>query len=333
MELMRRLRRWGSRPILDESQSDVWPAPYDITLYEHIDAPQEDGQDEGLPEDLMELPNTYCFIPPDILQHLGLDNDPDILPEIQEETFRIKPADGSLHSPKSQEPRPPLYNAEMYALGLRRWGRKGGTRQYIEGREGPERHGQRDRKRRDSKAERAARQEMGMRQFANVSDLLKKLRQDLRMSYPSFVREFVTDPYDGVTGLLDLLKMIQLSQTDYAASMNGTLRSKEHHNFFRRALTDEYDCLLCLKHCLRCEETAAKLVGYSHGLYTVAVCIMSNFSKSRTLALELLTVACETRPRGHQQVMEAASTLRLRFGEPVRFKFLVGMLTSFGAPR
>ena len=32
----------------------------------------------------------------------------------------------------------------------------------------------------------------------------------------SFVREFVSDPYDGVTGLLDLLKMIQLSQTDYA---------------------------------------------------------------------------------------------------------------------
>ena len=69
--------------------------------------------------------------------------------------------------------------------------------------------------------------------------------------------------------------------------MNGTLRSKEHHNFFRRALTDEYDCLLCLKHCLRCEETAGKLVGYSHGLYTVAVCIMSNFSKSRILALEV----------------------------------------------
>ncbi|KAF0296128.1 Formin-like protein 1 [Amphibalanus amphitrite] len=114
--------------------------------------------------------------------------------------------------------------------------------------------------------------------------------------------------------------------------MSGTLRSKEHHNFFRRALTDEYDCLICLKHCLRCEKTASKLVNYSHGLYTVAVCIMSNFSKSRILALELLTVACETPPRGHKQVMEAASTLRLRFGEPVRFKFLVGMLTSFGSP-
>ena len=69
--------------------------------------------------------------------------------------------------------------------------------------------------------------------------------------------------------------------------MNGTLRTKEHHSFFRRALTDEYDCLICLKHCLRCEKTAAKLAGYSHGLYTVAVCIMSNFSKSRILALEV----------------------------------------------
>ena len=35
----------------------------------------------------------------------------------------------------------------------------------------------------------------------------------------SFVREFVAEPYDGVTALLDLLKMIQLSQTDYAGEI------------------------------------------------------------------------------------------------------------------
>ncbi|KAF0308886.1 Formin-like protein 3 [Amphibalanus amphitrite] len=228
------------------------------------------------------------------------------------------------------ELRPPLYNAEDYIVGLRKFGKKGGTKLYIEGSEVKEKEGKKEKKKKDNKSERSSKQEMSMRQFSNVSELLKKLKQDLKLSFPSFVREFVAEPYDGVTALLDLLKMIQLSQTDYAASMNGTLRSKEHHNFFRRALTDEYDCLLCLKHCLRCEETAGKLVGYSHGLYTVAVCIMSNFSKSRTLALELLTVACETPPRGHEQVLEAASTLRLRFGEPVRFKFLIGMLTSFG---
>ena len=59
----------------------------------------------------------------------------------------------------------------------------------------------------------------------------------------------------------------------------------------------------------------------------------SKSARDVCVSRQLLTVACETPPRGHKQVMEAASTLRLRFGEPVRFKFLVGMLTSFGSPR
>ena len=50
---------------------------------------------------------------------------------------------------------------------------------------------------------------------------------------------------------------------------------------------------------------------------------MSNFSKSRVLALQLLTKMCQY-PQGHKQVSDAVSMLRLRFGEPVRFKFLVG---------
>ena len=79
-----------------------------------------------------------------------------------------------------QEPRPPLYNAEDYVLGLRRWGKKGGTKAYIESGDGLEKDGKADRKRR----EKARRKEMTMRQLAGVSELLKKLRQDLRMSYP-----------------------------------------------------------------------------------------------------------------------------------------------------
>ena len=34
---------------------------------------------------------------------------------------------------------------------------------------------------------------------------------------------------------------------------------------------------------------------------------------------------------GHRQVSDALSMLRLRFGEPVRFKFLVGMLNSYNS--
>jgi hypothetical protein len=43
-------------------------------------------------------------------------------------------------------------------------------------------------------------------------------------------------------------------------------------------------------------------------------------------------LACENAKSGHEQVLEAISTLRLRFGEPIRFKFLIGMLNSFGSP-
>ena len=55
---------------------------------------------------------------------------------------------------------------------------------------------------------------------------------------------------------------------------------------------------------------------------------MSNFSKSRVLALQLLTKMCQY-PQGHKQVSDAVSMLRLRFGEPVRFKFLIGRCYSF----
>ncbi|KAL3273794.1 hypothetical protein HHI36_015222 [Cryptolaemus montrouzieri] len=58
---------------------------------------------------------------------------------------------------------------------------------------------------------------------------------------------------------------------------------------------------------------------------------MSNVNKSRILALQLLSKVCEESMNGHSAVSEALSTLRLRFGEPVRFRFLVGILNSTGA--
>ena len=57
---------------------------------------------------------------------------------------------------------------------------------------------------------------------------------------------------------------------------------------------------------------------------------LKNYSKSRVLSLQLLNRLCDM-PNGHKQVSDAISMLRLRFGEPVRFKFLVGMLNSHNA--
>lgn len=174
----------------------------------------------------------------------------------------------------------------------------------------------------------------------------------------SFVQEFVADPLDGITLLLELLRAIQLSQSSNAAGGAGSVNTvgKIPPSVQKRALLDELSCLQCLLSCCtRYSDSVRKLPTSSAGLYTLAVCIMSNVNKARTLALQvrgigqprypktfcirvfynrkflqLLTKACDPLGNGHSAVSEAMSTLRLRFGEPVRFRFLVGMLMSAG---
>ena len=119
---------------------------------------------------------------------------------------------------------------------------------------------------------------------------------------------------------------------------------------------------------IQSEDGALKLVAHPTGLFTVSVCMMSNYSKSRVLSLQLLARLCDdAKVSGHRQVKwhlswkefsfeynktpkigqnqntlhasflfiykvsDAMSMLRLRFGEPVRFKFLVGMLNSYNS--
>ena len=53
-------------------------------------------------------------------------------------------------------------------------------------------------------------------------------------------------------------------------------------------------------------------------------------AQTKSNYFQLLTRICVAVDKGHSTVSEALSTLRLRFGEPVRFRFLVGMLTSTG---
>merc|ERR1719507_2663627 len=173
--------------------------------------------------------------------------------------------------------------------------------------------------------------EMALRQFSTVSQLLQKLRTDLHLSFHSFLKEFVAEPNDGVTLLLDLLKMIQLSQTNSNTNKQTTEESGHRQQVLRRALSDEHQALLCLKLCSDMEEGALRMSEHPSGLFTVSVCVMSNFTKSRVLALQVLSRMCSV-PTGHKLVADAVSMLRLRFGEPVRFKFLIGMLNSFNSP-
>ncbi|GAB0099593.1 Glycoside hydrolase, family 22 [Sergentomyia squamirostris] len=179
--------------------------------------------------------------------------------------------------------------------------------------------------------------EMTLRQFGSVTDLLTKLRADLRAAFPSFVQEFVATPLDGVSLLLDVLRAIQLSQTSTASGTVSTPASAMQRNtqtYQRRALLDELACLQCISLCCaRSPEAGARLGTSPIGLLPLAAAATGQGIRSRVLALQLLTTACDGStgsPSGHCAVSEALATLRLRCGEPVRFRLLVGMLNSGG---
>ncbi|XP_057656591.1 uncharacterized protein LOC130894063 isoform X1 [Diorhabda carinulata] len=240
-----------------------------------------------------------------------------------------------LDDPIKEEQRPPVYNPEDYAYWIRKWGKKsvhGIVSLYSHcSMSDLESHSSRRSSFRDYRNPMlsSSGMEMTLRQFGTVSELLSKLKSDLRLAYPSFVQEFVADPLDGVTILLDLLRAIQLSQSNNGQIQNAP---KLPPAVQRRTLLDELCCLQCLFNCcIRYSESVRKLTSTSAGLFTLAVCIMSNVNKSRILALQLLSKACEPPTSNHSAVSEAMSTLRLRFGEPVRFRFLVGMLSSAGS--
>ncbi|XP_064541584.1 uncharacterized protein mwh isoform X2 [Drosophila montana] len=192
--------------------------------------------------------------------------------------------------------------------------------------------------------------EMSLRQFGSITDLLTKLRADLRVSFPSFVQEFVATPSDGISHLLEVLRAIQMAQASNApaplATAGGTnslAMSRNPQSYQRRALLDELSCLQCLSICCsRSLDAIARLGNTPVGLMPLASSATGQGIRGRILALQLLAAACDRQPfgqgnggqkisaAGHTAVSEAMSTLRLRCSEPVRFRLLIGILNSGG---
>lgn len=117
------------------------------------------------------------------------------------------------------------------------------------------------------------------------------VHQSVLLFLCSFVQEFIGDPLDGVTLLLELLRAVQLSQASQQTRCPPPV--------LRRALLDEHSCLQCIRSCLRCPDAARRLAASPAGLFTLAVCIMSNVSKSRVIALEVGSRALTTSVLGY----------------------------------
>ncbi|ALC44079.1 mwh [Drosophila busckii] len=185
--------------------------------------------------------------------------------------------------------------------------------------------------------------EMSLRQFGSITDLLTKLRADLRVSFPSFVQEFVATPSDGISHLLEVLRAIQMAQASNASAPLANAMPRNPQSYQRRALLDELSCLQCLSICCsRSLDAIARLGSTPVGLMPLASSATGQGIRGRILALQLLAAACDRQPfgqgsgsqkisaAGHTAVSEAMSTLRLRCSEPVRFRLLIGILNSGG---
>ncbi|XP_043279031.1 uncharacterized protein mwh isoform X2 [Venturia canescens] len=242
----------------------------------------------------------------------GRKSESEMAPNAEEELLAVKPWGPQ---PEKERLRPPTYNAEDYAIALRRWGRRPTVTSH-------ESHGTLPSTTSSSSGYASACGEMTLRQFTSVSELLNKLRADLRLAFPSFVQEFAAPPADGMTLLLETLRGVQLIQSSPPSGQGGPRIGT------RRAALDELGCVECLAACgERCPDAPRLLSQAQPGLLALAVCLTSSLNRSRVLALQLLTKVCQA-PGGHLAVSEAVSTLRLRYGEGGRFRFLAGALLA-----
>ncbi|XP_052820583.1 uncharacterized protein LOC128246425 isoform X2 [Mya arenaria] len=153
-----------------------------------------------------------------------------------------------------------------------------------------------------------------------ISYLLRKLKLDLKMSYESFLEEFIKPEMGGLGLLVRLLKSIQNAGARQSGSTN--MAQLKH---YKKTMTDEHDCLLCIKYSLRPKGSLSALLAVNYGLETVASSLLSTYTKSRGTAVEILTVAMSA-VDGFSKVLDCFTYIQLKIGEPVRFKSLVNMM-------
>lgn len=153
-----------------------------------------------------------------------------------------------------------------------------------------------------------------------VSYLLRKLKLDLKMSYDSFLEEFLKPSNNGMGLLIKLLKSIQNTGSQQSGSTNMAQLKN-----YKKTLTDEHDCLLCIKYSLRLKKSLTVLFDITYGLETVSMAVISTFTKSRGTAIEILTI-CLSAEEGFSRTLDCFTYIQLKIGEPVRFKSLVNMM-------
>ncbi|KAK7111810.1 uncharacterized protein [Littorina saxatilis] len=223
----------------------------------------------------------------------------------------------------NEHPRAPIYSVSHYIHYLRRFVADTSPATNTGGSQPGSSKDKKEKNRKESPAERKETSSDGI---DPLSYFLRKLKLDLKVSYDSFVRDFVRPQNNGLSLLLRLLTNLQSSASGQHNKSSSSLnQSTSRLEDYKKSVTDEHDCLLCIKFCLRVQSAVSQLVQDVDDLQRIASGVQGFNSKARIICLDILTL-CLLDHRGVDSVVEAFTVLRLQTGESVRFKMLISML-------
>ncbi|ELU02392.1 hypothetical protein CAPTEDRAFT_186984, partial [Capitella teleta] len=156
-----------------------------------------------------------------------------------------------------------------------------------------------------------------------LSNLLKKLKLDLKMSDDRFVEEFLNASNKGFELLMSVLNNIHVEMGD----LSSTPAKNGKRELHKQAAFDEYCTLLCIKFLLRIQEGLDALLKKKKSLVNIALGLYSTHAPSRKVAVQVLTLTCFA-PNGHMRSMEALAALQKMTNEQFIFTHLVKLLNS-----
>jgi len=155
---------------------------------------------------------------------------------------------------------------------------------------------------------------------SKLAHLLRKLKADMKLSPLSFIDEFVEKSNDGVKMLLKVLAEIQADKNSASASR------KQKSDEYKRAVTEENDCLLCLKFAQRSQVGVIRFLQLDGAVDAIVSVIYGENIKSLAVALDILQNICGV--GGASVVLEALAEYSMKHGEFLRFKPLVAKLKT-----
>ncbi|GAV05833.1 hypothetical protein RvY_15904 [Ramazzottius varieornatus] len=161
---------------------------------------------------------------------------------------------------------------------------------------------------------------------SNARVVLQNLKQLFEMDATNFRVDFVQQK--GISMLCTALKRLQeeLNQWENADSNRGDL------DVLKNKMVDEFHCIMCIKFAARDPKGAEEIFrSPTNNLDVVCQSLLSPCMQSRIAVMDFLTNLLRAAPQlALRPILQQFTALRVRYAQPDRFRFLIGLSQNVG---